>query len=187
MQRVYVLAAAMVLSACASAPRGDIPAGETSRSDVRIETAGVTASSMNMQLTREAEISTATLTASPDSVWKVLPAVFAELEIPVSGVQSSNRLLTARGERLRRVAGRGISSFFDCPGSYGNAAANSDVYFTVHAQVLPGETASASAVRTQVEAMARSSTSGNTVPCTSRGALERAIMERLSAKLTPPA
>jgi hypothetical protein len=180
MRSIALLSLPVLLSACASAsaPR-EVPATREDRNIVSV-TGG--SAGMNLQLTREAAITSGVIAAAPDSVWAAVPRVFAQLELPVTGVNTSSRVLTATGQRMRRIGGRSIATFFECPGPYGNAAASSDVYVTVVTQVLPGAGAGSSTVRTEVAAHARSNTSGRQVPCTTKGALEKQLMEALAAE-----
>jgi hypothetical protein len=180
MRPIALLCLTLLSSACASAGApGGVPETREDRNTVAI-TGG--SAGLNLQLTREAAITTGALAAAPDSVWAAVPRVFAQLELPVTGVNTNSRVLTATGQRLRRIGGRSVAAFFECPGPYGNAAASSDVYVTVVTQVLPGAGAGSSTVRTEVAAHARSNTSGRQVPCTTKGALEKQLMEALAAE-----
>lgn len=179
MRGIALLFLSLVSSACASAAPGGVPATREDRNTVAI-TGG--SAGLNMQLSRDATITAGVIAASPDSVWAAVPRVFAQLELPVTGVNTNSRVLTATGQRLRRIGGRSVSTYFECPGPYGNAAGSSDVYVTVTTQVLPGETAGTSTVRTELAAHARSNTSGRQVPCTTKGALEKRLMEALAAE-----
>jgi hypothetical protein len=155
----------------------------TERTRVDVETAEVAGGVINLQLNREAAITALSVAASPEAVWSALPQVFAELEIPVTGIRTEAKVLTATGHRLRRIGGRGMATYFDCPGAYENLAASSDVYFSVQTQVLPDSGEDGSVVRTRVDGSARSSRSGSQVLCSSRGSLETLILLRLSEKV----
>lgn len=179
MPRIVLLALPLALAGCAAS----IPAASTEPARVDVETAEVAGGAINLQVNREAAITSQSVAASPEQVWRALPQVFAELDIPLAEVLTSSKMLTASGQRIRRIGGRGMASYFDCPGAFENLAASSDVYFTVRAQVLPGEEAEQSTLRTQLNASARSSSSGTRVLCTSRGSLEKLILLTLSTKL----
>ena len=180
MRRIYLSALSIVLAGCASA---SIPAASSERATLGVETAAVTGGAIDLQLTRNPATTSETLAATPDEVWRALPPVFADLELPLSEAVPAAKFLTATGHRLRRLAGRSMAQYFECPGGYENLAATSEVYLTVKAQVLPGKSADESVLRTQVHASARSRNSGNQVICNSRGALEKLILVTLAEKV----
>jgi hypothetical protein len=179
MQRAVWIALPLLMAACA--PNSSIPQSRTDRSIVSVQT---TTGGAAMELRRDAAITSAALSADPAVVWAALPGAYAEIEIPVTGIDTGNRLLTAQGQRIRRIGGESVARYFSCPGAYGNAAATGDVYMTLRTQVLSGEGGSGATVRTEVEAIARSSTGANSqVNCATNGELEKLIMEALAAKL----
>lgn len=180
MRRIPLPALLTVLAGCASA---SVPAASSERSTLGVETAAVTGGAIDLQITRDPATTADTLAASPDEVWRALPPVFADLELPLSEAMPAERFLTATGHRLRRLGGRSMAQYFECPGGYENLAATSEVYLTVKAQVLPGATADESVLRTQVHASARSRNSGSQVICSSRGALEKLILVALAEKV----
>ena len=177
MRRLLCLSVPLLLAGCAST--ATIPETRTDRSIVTVQT---NAGSTDMQLTRDAAISSEVFAADADAVWAALPAVYATLEIPVDGIDTGAKLLSSN-QRWRRVGGKGMSTYFNCPGAYGNVAASGDVFVTLRTQVLPGGE-SATTVRHQVEAVARSSTGAiSQVRCTSRGSLENLLTETLRGML----
>ena len=180
MRRIYPVALSIVLAGCAS---GSVPAASSERSRLGVETAEVTGGAFDLQITRDPATTSETLAATPEELWRALPAVFAELEIALSEAAPAAKFLTATGHRMRRLAGRSMAQYFDCPGGYENLAATSEVYLTVTAQVLRGPNAEESLLRTQVHASARSRNSGTQVICTSRGALEKLILLTLAEKV----
>jgi hypothetical protein len=180
MRRIFLPALAIVLAGCASA---SVPAASSERSTLGVETAGVTGGAIDLQITRDPATTSDTLAAGPEEVWRALPPVFADLEIPLSEAVPAQKFLTATGHRLRRLGGRSMAQYFDCPGGYENLAATSEVYLTVTARVLPGRNADESVLRTQLHASARSRNSGNQVICSSSGALEKLILVTLAEKV----
>lgn len=165
-----------LVAACA--PSSTIPEARTDRTLVSVRTLEGTSS---LELSRDAAISSEALTTGADAAWAALPAVYAQLEIPVNGIDQAKKLLSST-QRLRRIGGKGVSSFFSCPGPYGNLASSGDVYITLRSQVLPE--GDSSTIRHMVDAIARSSTGGSSqVRCTSNGSLEKLLTETLRARL----
>lgn len=139
---------------------------------------------MDLQLTRDAAITTGAVLASPDKVWLAVPEVYATLELPVTEVDSPSRLIASTRQRVRRIGGKSIASYFNCPGTYGNAANNADVRVVVRTQVLPGQAETSSLVRTEVEARAKSATGAQSgVTCSTNGSLEKRIIEAIAARV----
>jgi hypothetical protein len=180
MRRIYLPALSIIVAGCASS---SVPAASSERSTLGVETAAITGGAIDLQITRDPATASDTLAAAPEEVWRALPAVFADMELPLSEAVPAAKFLTATGHRLRRLGGRSMAQYFECPGGYENLAATSEVYLTVKAQVLPGANADESVLRTQVHASARSRNSGNQVICNSRGALEKLILVTLAEKV----
>lgn len=166
--------AALALAGCAST--SEIPEYRTDRSNVSVQT---NTGSSDMQLTHEAAVSSEVIAASADQLWRALPGVYQAVGLPINGADSNARLV-ATSERVRRIDGKNMSTYFNCPGPYGNLAGSGDVYLVLRTQILPGSDAQAT-VRHEVEAVARASSGSNQVRCNSRGALERLINEALVA------
>lgn len=136
-----------------------------------------------IQLTREASIASTRVPAAPDVVWQAMPQIYAALELPLTGVNDGVRVLESV-QRASRVAGKSISTYFSCSGAYGNLASSGDVYLTVRSQVLPE--GDGSQVRHEVQAIARPSTSStNSVQCSSKGGLESLLAETVSKRFSP--
>lgn len=169
----------LLLAGCAS--NAGIPGSRTDRTRVRVEgNAGSAGDLANVELTRQAAISSDSIAASPERTWTAVPAAFAALEIPVTDVNTAARLIASTGQRVRRIGGKSMASYFNCPGSYGNLASSGDVFVTVRTQVLPGASSDQSLLRMEVEADARSGTgSSNRITCTSTGSLEKLIRETI--------
>ncbi len=166
--------AALALAGCAST--SELPEYRTDRSTVSVQT---NTGSSDMQLTHEAAVSSEVIAASADQLWRALPGIYQSLGIPINGADSNARLLATR-ERVRRIDGKSMSTYFNCPGPYGNLAGSGDVYLSLRTQILPSSDTQAT-VRHEIEAVARASSGTNQVRCNSRGALERLLNEALAA------
>jgi len=137
-----------------------------------------------VELTEEARRSAAEFPGDPATAWRVLPAIYEALGIPLRTIRPDVRLLgTERWTVPFRVAGSSRSAFLDCGRSLGGN--NADLYrvsATVHSQVHPsGENVR---LETIVTASARPrDVSGNAVGCTSTGRLEAVIASMLRQRL----
>ena len=134
----------------------------------------------DVQITNRAGMGTVTLDVPADRVWAVLPAVFLELGIPLSQTDPAQKLLVAQNQRVSRIGGKRLSTYFRCGGTYGDNADSGNAYVTVRTQVLAGAEGKTTA-RTEVRAAA--SAEGTTVgEGGSTGLLERAIGDAIQAK-----
>lgn len=170
----------LLLAGCAA--KSEIPSAQTDRAIVTVQTTAGGGLDQQMELTREANISTVALAAEVADAWTALPPVLAALDIPVTGVDSNARMVSSV-QRVRRIGGKSPASYFRCPGPYGNLASSGDVYLSLRAQILPGDGGSGSQLRSRVDATARSSTSGSQVQCSSNGSLQKLIEETLVQRL----
>ena len=134
----------------------------------------------SVQVTTQSGTGSVTLDAPADRVWALLPAVFLELGIPLSQTDNAQKLLVASNQRVTRIGGKRLSTYFRCGGVYGDNADSGNTYVTTRTQVSTGADGK-TLVRTEVRAAA--SAEGTTVgECGSTGLLERAIGEAIQAK-----
>lgn len=166
--------ATFLVAGCASS--AEIREYRSDRSIVSVQT---NTGSSDMQLTHEAAVTSEVIPASAEQLWRALPGVYQALGLPINSADSNARLLATR-ERVRRIDGRGMATFFTCPGPYGNLAGSGDVYLVLRTQVL-ASSADQATVRHDVEAVARASSGSNQVRCNSRGTLEKLLNEALVA------
>ncbi len=124
-----------------------------------------------------------------DSIFVALEAAFAELKIPVESRDPKYGLLrNLNAEFSRRLGGEPMSKYLDCGrGFSGNNADFYRISLAISSWVEPatGEPARlvvAIAASGRDPAGSRSAYSA----CTSRGALERRIAERVQARLATP-
>lgn len=132
---------------------------------------------------RESNITSVPLLAAPDQLWPALRQLFAELELPVTSMDSTAHLLVTNGVRLRQIGKQPVARFFECPATgYGNSARGADLFVTVQARLLPVPP-DATEMRLQLASFVRLATK-NDVICRSTGALEKRFRDALTAAST---
>jgi hypothetical protein len=124
--------------------------------------------------------------ASPVRTWEALQAVFADLELEVTGLDPASRLISSRNQRIRRLGGERNSEWVDCGRDVtGPVADRAFVDMDVTAVIEDADAnASRLAVQVQARGLRRDGGSGGLV-CNSRNRLEfrirDMILERLGA------
>lgn len=171
----------LLLGACASQTT-TVPVGPERTTTVTIE---MDNSTRELRLTPTRPATHSAIAVVPlERAWQALPEVYAALGLSGAGVISQEQRRFGAGPLTlpRRVNGERVSKFLDCGATV--SIPNADAY-AVTVQVvtqLAGEGEAGTRVQTVMEAAARPrDTAGNTVDCTSTGALERLIAERLQA------
>ena len=175
-RRLAVALLALSALACAAPPAGPPPGG----GDTRIEPGGA---SRGILLSNEMASSSVTFPHSADRTWAALRSAFEALEIPFSE-NARETTLGHPGFSSRRIAGNRMSRYFDCGSNVtGPVADRYRVTIAIQSAVL-GESPDTSELVTTLDAVAtaRDTRSGN-LHCTSTGALERLIRERVEAIL----
>jgi hypothetical protein len=173
------LLAAAHLSGCASAPAETATPGRRGEQMVR---AGNGAYEMSLVLNRADAVFTDTIALDPLRAWAELPHVFGALGLPINAANAGTKELGVVAHTPRRIEGQRVSTFLDCgTGPTGTMYADSyQVHLWVASRILEGAGAGASRVQTIVRANARPrDTSGEPLACTSRGRLERRVLELL--------
>ena len=125
------------------------------------------------------------VSAAIDQVWRVLPAAFDSLAIPVTQVDPLKRIIGNPGFKLRQRLGKvSLSRFIECGTTQiGPNADSYDVYLTVLLQLQPGP-AGTTSVLTTFEALSRPvSFSQEYSRCSSRGSLETRLLDAVKAQL----
>jgi hypothetical protein len=128
------------------------------------------------------------LAYTADAVWRALPAVFDSLAIPLNSVDPTTKELGNSALKIRVRLGKVyLSRYLDCGTTQiGPNADNYDVVLTVLSRVMAEGTA-ASKLTTTVQAQARPATYNQAYnQCSSKGQIERRIIELLSASLAKP-
>ena len=126
------------------------------------------------------------LLVAVDKAWAAVPAVYGELGIQPTLVDSKQHVFGNAGANYRRKLGsQRMSRFFDCGSTAGISNADDyDLLIRVITQIIPAD-AGLSAVRTQAEATGHATaTSGQVVRCASTGALEEKIAQMVSDQAT---
>jgi hypothetical protein len=179
--RSAIVASLILLTACAASRSETTP--PTRSETIRIVGGSGTVAQMSTVNARAASVMT--IPSSLDDVWKVLPAVYESLGIPITRVDATSHIIGNEGLKVRRRLGDApLTRYLDC-GS-GQGGPNADTY-EVHLAVLteareaaPGSTH----VSTTIQATARPLTfSADPVRCASNGALETLIVKRIKEGL----
>jgi hypothetical protein len=140
-----------------------------------------------VDLTRDTDVIETRVPAPPERVWQTLHEVHETLGIPfTSGRAEDGAAVFQLQNQIRTVAGKSASKYLDC--GMGPAGPRADSYRLL-IKVLhrfdspaPGTTA----LRTLLEASARNpAISGDPVPCSSTGLLEREIGGMVALRLQP--
>ena len=117
-----------------------------------------------------------------DKAWGAVPAVYGELGIQPTLVDSKQHVFGNAGANYRRRLGSTrMSRYFDCGSTAGISNADDyDLLIRVITQIIPAD-GGLSAIRTQAEATGHATaTSGQVVRCASTGALEAQIAHMVS-------
>ena len=125
---------------------------------------------------------------SADSVWKVLPAVYAQLDLPVHERDEATRRLGACWIRVRqRVSGTALSRFIQCGELRGVPNADRmEVELLILSRVT-ADARGAAILSTFVLATAGESVgASNRMWCLSTGTLEARIRDAVQEALAPP-
>jgi len=130
-------------------------------------------------LQTEGATSEQAVAAPANDVWAALVSTYESLEIPVTELAGA-RTVENRGFAVRRIAGQRMSRFFDCGSNVtGEIADSYRVTVSIRSSV-EATSLTSSMVFTELDAVAtaRDTRSGE-LHCSSKGALERLIGERV--------
>ena len=125
------------------------------------------------------------LDATPDAIWRVLPAAFDSVGVPVTRLDAAGKVIGNNGFKIRQRLGKvALSRYIDCGETQiGPNADSYEVYLTVLVQVRPVGTTSSSLVTT-FEASARPIAFSQAYSrCSSRGSLETKLLAAIKAQL----
>jgi len=180
---VIALLAAGCASSAGSAPQETV---SVTPNNVRIETP---TGDVEAHTVAEDRSVTQTIKASPEAAWAKLPAVYTELQLPVSGYIDQSRQIMAKGVRVRGHLGKlRVSQIVTCGTDItGDDKANTyEVTLDVASAISPAEGGQAN-VHSMVIANARPmAVSGDPVRCVTTGSLERRIATMVLIKTATP-
>jgi hypothetical protein len=183
--RIASLAALLVVCACASGgsstkeQSSDSPLLQQRVEMTRIETPGGV---IQIDWHEQRTYDETKLVVGVDKAWAAVPAVYGEIGIEPTLVDSKQHVFGNAGANYRRRLGsQRMSRYFDCGSTAGISNADDyDLLIRVITQIIPAE-GGLSAVRTQAEATGHATaTSGQVVRCASTGALEERIAHMVS-------
>ena len=160
------LLALLLLAGCASGG-SELP--------TRVMTAG---EAVDFRINAGPEGSLASFNASPEAVWRALPRVFEQLQIPVGHVDANARVIgNQRYVVRRRLGGEPVQRYFNCgSGVTGPLTSTHDIAVSILVKVMPdGEAASRLQTTVEANAHSRGGASGHPVSCGSAGRLEGRI------------
>lgn len=178
MRRFFVLSLA-VLSACASSGRPEpaTPVSETIRLN------GGAAGSLTLSPSSSAgETSVA---FALDKVWSVLPTVLDTLGIPIGLLDPAQHIVGNAGFKLRRqMGGVLLSRYFNCGETQiGPNADSYDMYLVANVHLTPASDGTTT-IETSMDASARPiSFSQAFTRCTTKGELEKRIVDGVKKRL----
>jgi hypothetical protein len=183
-----LFAAAVGLASCASAG-GPVSGAAPQTTTISIGGDATTgaASSVSVTSHRELRGSSHRVEALIDEVWQVLPAVYAELGVPIGTVNSSARTIGNTQLTLnRRFDGGAISRYLNCgAGPSGQPLADQYRVEASLLTILHPEADGTTRVETRLTGSATNrGTSGAPVTCGTTGRLEARIAQMAALRVT---
>jgi len=175
-QSLLVAVACLLLqTACSSSPN-----------QTRVRTQSIGSSEVGrLAVTTTVEADLIRVPFDADAVFRVLPAAYDSLGIPIHGMNPARKTVSNDGIKIRNRLGRTpLSMYLDCGNSQiGPNADSYDVYLTVSTTVTPGASGTA-AMATMLEAQARPATYNQAYHvCSSKGVLEQKLADQVKARL----
>jgi hypothetical protein len=158
----------------ALASTGAAQTSQTRTSETRLESAS--GQTYSVQMTSAVNGDAQALAVPREDAWRALVTVYQELGLEVHGVDTASTTLAVRAQRVRRrLAGRPLTTFFDCGSNMAGPIASSYTLF-VSLTSRVSATPTGSQLETVAEAVARDPTSNSPpIACSTRGTLERRI------------
>jgi len=177
--RFVVSLSLLALAACATTP---LSSGGPEVQTVR----GGSAVAGNLQVISNTSEVVSELPATLDNVWKILPAAFDSLSIPVASVDPSQRTIGHENLKIRQRLGKTpLSRFLDCGQTQVGPNADSyQVFLTVMVHVSAGSVPGSTKMTTMVDATAQSiAFSQAPNRCSTNGELEKRLIAAVKAQL----
>ncbi|HSJ15292.1 MAG TPA: hypothetical protein VK939_12800 [Longimicrobiales bacterium] len=142
---------------------------------------GLAGGDAEIQLQSEVLENQKMIPAAPAEVWDKLLLVYAELNLPMAQVDSATMTISNPALQVRReLAGRALSVYLNCGINLTGEIANQRrIRMTLVSRVRP--VADGATVQTSLQAGAQTDggASADAVACSSRGALEETIAQRV--------
>lgn len=137
-------------------------------------------------LTREAYLSSDTLTIAPKRAWPALVQTYAAFGVPLQGADPVSRMIATNWVRAHSTfAGERLSRWLDCGASITGDIATMYEITLRFGTVIDTSVAGRSIIRTALSATAVAPGSGTTpVNCNTRGAFEKRIASLVLSKAT---
>lgn len=179
--RGLALTALIALSACA--PSGTVVATSSVPQSI-----GVAGSGERLTIAPGTGPHRNSLDAAADRVWRVLPAAFDSVNVPVGRLDQGNKIIANDGLKIRQRLGKvSLSRYMDCGQTQiGPNADSYEVYLILAVQVRDAGPSS-STLTTTFEANARPiAFSQGYSRCTTNGALEAKLLGAVKALLSAP-
>jgi hypothetical protein len=171
----------LLAALCACAPTAT-PGAPAPSQTIRVGPAAA-GGSVTLNPTSNAHVSTIQLAL--DQVWRLLPAAFDSLGIPITTIDANGHLVSNEGVKLRQRLGKvPLSRYIECGTTQiGPNADSYDVFLSVSTQ-LEAAGGGESRISTTVEAAARPlAFSQEYSRCTSKGVLEARIAEAVRGQI----
>lgn len=178
-----LLCAALVCAALAGCASGSRRSTEPQLEQTTRLQAGE--STVELRTTRSDPTNEFMVAGTPDGLWKALPVVYAQLEVPVTMRVPDQRAIGNRAFRVRRqIGGMRISRYLECGNRMGlSNADNYEVTLRLETRVLAAAGDSTRLV-TVVEGTAKPvDVSGSPIPCSTTGQLERRIVAMVAEQV----
>jgi hypothetical protein len=175
----------VLLAACGT--RQTAETSMTPTSTVRVAGAGASTSGRGMAIGTATQARIDTVWVALDRVWKVMPAVFGILEIPISELDAESNVMGNAGMKVFKKLGEvPLTRYLDCGRT--QIEQNAETY-EVHLEVMTKLTKGpegTTLIGTTVEAQAKPTKfAGEYVRCRSKGTLEARVAEVLKVNLQP--
>jgi hypothetical protein len=179
MRRLTVAAALFGFAACATSGPNEL--GSTTE---RVSVSEGGAQVMEVSISRDDPALTRHFDASPEAIWRLLPAVYADVGLPAPALDEESLTVAVQDHvMMRRIGDERMSRLIDCGRDMsGDHADSHRIRLNVRTWVTGA--APATDVHTRVEATA-TSVEGRpgSITCTTRGRLEQNIAEALRTRL----
>ena len=179
--RVVAVLVFVAVAGCASGPP---VVDRTSDTQVRVVGAGAA----QFRLTSSDAAKPTTVVFPVDRVWDALKLVYDSLQIPKDNLDDVQHVIGHSGLKAHaRLGTIPLVRIIDCGSTQGTPSAESyDIQIAVLTHVTPGASGLTN-VTTQVEAVGKPMAfAGDYVRCSTKGTLERMLVDAVKARLTAP-